>query len=167
MSNLQQRSNEQKLRALSVHGGTRQTSLRLDGVTWSAIDYLAAREGIRWQDWASRVIDTNFETNNMAAELRQAAIQQLLDTIGQGSNEVLLPEYHAILGNAYSRVDDATLAKVLDAAFILHRDNSFVSFSVIVGFLGDAERKPFLCVQNHLQGAPHLLATIEGRGGLV
>ncbi|SBT03888.1 conserved hypothetical protein [Candidatus Accumulibacter aalborgensis] len=162
----QKTSREPRLRALSLSGGTRQTSLRLDGITWSAIDLLAARQGIRWQDWATRIIDANSQTGNMAGELRQAVIEELLDaTIGHESSVVTLPEHHAILGASYHRVHDQVLDTALIGASVLHRDDSFVSFSVIVGGLDGDAPKPFLCIQNRLQGEPHLLAVVENFGG--
>lgn len=154
-------SNEQKLRSLSVGGGTRQTSLRLDTVTWAAIDHLAAREGLRWQEWANRVIDANRGTSNMAGELRKAVIEQLLANADQGSAQIQLPEPHTMLGTSYSKLNDADLADKLADAFILHRDDSFESFSVIVGFLNDEARQPFLCVQNRLRGAQHMFAALQ------
>ena len=164
--NSQLQDKSQKLRTLSVHGGTKQTSLRLDSITWTAIDYLASRDGIRWQDWATRVIDANYETNNMAGELRQAVIQQLMGINGENSGEVLLPEYHAILGTSYKQLDDAGVDEALKRAVILHRNDSFVTFTIIAGFLSNEEGMPFLCIRNNLRGARHLLTTgsEHGRG---
>jgi predicted DNA-binding ribbon-helix-helix protein len=159
MKSHQKRTQNQKLRALSFPGGSKQTSLRLDNITWSAIEFLAARHGIRWQDWACRVLSECPDTPNMASELRQAAFQQLLATVGQGSDMVPLQAYHELLGKSYRRLDDKALSAALKQALVVHRDDSFVSFSVIVGFLADEDRQPFLCVQNRLQGSLHMLAT--------
>lgn len=44
--------------------GIGRTSFRLEDTTWTALDMLAAKRGIRWQNWASEVLATQPDAPN-------------------------------------------------------------------------------------------------------
>lgn len=63
-----------KIRLLPRTNG-KNTSIRLDIFTWDAIEHLASKYSQTWQQWANAVLDAKPKTNNMAGELRRAALQ--------------------------------------------------------------------------------------------
>jgi predicted DNA-binding ribbon-helix-helix protein len=153
----QQVKQDQKLRALARHDGT-QTSLRLDNTTWTAIDLLARERGIRWQEWATEALEAAPDTINMAGELRQASMTQLLDRLG-ASPEVTISGTHQVLGRRYERLGDQGLADTLKDASIVHQDGAFGAFRLTVGHLDDGRQTAFICIESRLSGDQHLLIT--------
>ena len=60
-------------------GQKRRLPLRLDAATWQAVEILASRSGITWQDWCARVLQSaGNDSTNMTAVVRSAAMDGLL-----------------------------------------------------------------------------------------
>lgn len=150
----EQVNSDLKIRLLPRTDG-RTTSIRLDIFTWDAIEHLASKYDQTWQQWANTVLNAKPETNNMAGELRRAVIHQLMhDTAGAGT--VGLPSSHQIAGKSYKRMTDAETARFLKEAHVIHEDQRFTIFSVVIGYHGPAQT-PFICVKNQLLGGLNLL----------
>jgi len=150
-----------KIRLLPRTNG-KNTSIRLDIFTWDAIEHLASKYSQTWQQWANAVLDAKPKTNNMAGELRRAALHQLMyDTAGAGT--VALSSSHQIAGKSYKRMTDAETERFLKEAQVLHEDRRFTIFSVVIGYHGPSQT-PFVCVRNQLLGGLNLLMESDGNG---
>ncbi|MEJ1644202.1 hypothetical protein SMA60_28700, partial [Escherichia coli] len=84
----------------------------LEDTTWTALDMLAAKRGIRWQDWASEVLATQPDAPNRTALIRAALADELMaerivHLTEAGSVEA--DTHHEIIGNGYWRINDEQL----------------------------------------------------------
>jgi len=72
---------------------------------------------------------------------------------------------HPIVGDGYYPLGDSELEIELAEATIVERNPMFGSFTFIVGYRNPAYAadgktpEPFVCIQNHLAGHPHLFIT--------
>lgn len=141
--------------------GFGRTSFRLEETTWAALDMMAAKRGIRWQDWAAEVIATQPEAPNKTALLRAALADELMTEqfIAMGeAGAVATNVSHEIMGNGYWRLNDEQLETELEGATITTRDNSFVAFTLITGYRSKAYGgEAFVIVQNALRDGLHLM----------
>lgn len=141
--------------------GFGRTSFRLEEKTWAALDMMAAKRGIRWQDWAAEVIAAQPDAPNKTALLRAALADELMTEqfISMGeSGAVATNVPHEIIGNGYWRLNDDELAEELEGATITTRDNSFVAFTLITGYRSKSfGGQPFVIIQNELRGGLHAL----------
>jgi predicted DNA-binding ribbon-helix-helix protein len=156
-------------RSVTLTSG-KKTTLVLEASTWDAIDYIAARECRRWQDWAKEVLDANPDTDNTTGTIRTAAIGSLLARqlgADQATHTQALDAEHEIVGNEYYRLDDEALQSELDAARITHRDSAFNGFEVIAGYRGipGEPLAPFLCVRSALRDDLHAFIVKTDEGG--
>ena len=141
--------------------GIGRTSFRLEDTTWTALDMLAAKRGIRWQDWASEVLATQPDAPNRTALIRAALADELMaerivHLTEAGSVEA--DTHHEIIGNGYWRINDEQLQSELDGATIVTRDNSFAAFTLLTGYRDKSYGgSPFVIIQNELRGQLHLL----------
>lgn len=141
--------------------GVGRTSFRLEDTSWTALDMLAAKRGIRWQDWASEVLATQPDAPNKTALLRAALADELMTeqviALGEaGAVATNIP--HEITGNGYWRLNDEQLEQELTDATITTRDNSFVAFTLITGYRAKAlGGNAFVIVQNALRDGLHLM----------
>ena len=141
--------------------GNGRSSFRFETTTWDAIDRMAAKRGIRWQDWARDVLAAQPEAPNKAALLRVALADELmaeqLIVLGD-AGPVETNINHEIIGNGYWRLNDEELESELDGAVSTIRDNSVTAFTFITGYrrkdLGGA---PFVIMQNALRDGLHLM----------
>ncbi|WP_438279554.1 hypothetical protein [Pseudomonas alabamensis] len=144
--------------------GTGRTSLRFEDTTWAAIDALAVKRGIRWQDWARDVIAQKPGAPNKSAAIRAALADELLTeqfaalTEGGSVGIAELGETHEVAGSGYYRLNDEQLASELEDASITTRDNSFGSFVLHIGRRSDSfGGEPFIAIENMLKGHLHLM----------
>jgi len=149
-----------KTRTADLTGAGRAT-FRFEDTTWTALDMLAAKRGIRWQDWAREVLETQPDAPNKAALLRAALADELMteQVIALGeAGAVATNVSHEIMGNGYWRLNDVELAGELEGATITTRDNSFVAFTLITGYRNKASGgEAFVIVQNALRDGLHLM----------
>lgn len=146
-------------RSLTMSGG-KKTTLVLDTETWAAIDYIAACEGRRWQEWANGALEASPDTGTRAGTIRTAAMSSLLArqlAADDAMHTQTLDESHEIIGTEYYRLDDQALQSELDAARITHRDSAFNGFEVIAGYRGlpGEPAAPFLCIRSALRDDLH------------
>lgn len=144
--------------------GTGRTSLRFEETTWAAIDAIAVKKGIRWQDWAREVIASKPGAPNKSAVIRAALADDLLTeqfaalAEESGAGVAALSEPHDIAGTGYYRIDDEQLASELGDASTITRDASFGSFVLHIGrrstYFGG---EPFVIIENLLKGQLHLM----------
>lgn len=141
--------------------GIGRTSFRLEVTTWTALDMLAAKRGIRWQDWAREVLATQPDAPNKTALLRAALADELMteQVIALGeAGAVATNVPHEITGNGYWRLNDEQLEQELAGATITTRDNSFVAFTLITGYRSkEYGGEAFVIVQNALRDGLHLM----------
>ncbi len=75
------------------------------------------------------------------------------------------PIWHPIIGSGYYPINDEELEIELAGAEIVESNAMFGTFTLIVGyrnkaFSADGETaQPFLCIQNHAAGLPHLFTS--------
>jgi predicted DNA-binding ribbon-helix-helix protein len=147
-----------------VLSGTGRTSLRLEDTTWSAIDAIAYRDGVRWQQWAAELIARSPGHLSKISVLRAAVAEELLaeqfaamaEESASGMAE--LSEPHEITGTGYYRIDDNQLATELADATTITRDDSFGSFVLHIGRRSTSYGgEPFVIVENMLKGQLHLM----------
>lgn len=141
--------------------GIGRTSFRLEDTTWTALDMLAAKRGIRWQNWASEVLATQPDAPNRTALIRAALADELMTeqihTIAE-SGSVEADSHHEIIGNGYWRLNDEQLQSELDGATIITRDSSFAAFTLLTGYKDKSYGgSPFVIIQNELRGQLHLM----------
>lgn len=141
--------------------GNGRSSFRFETTTWDLIDRMAAKRGIRWQQWARDVLAAQPDAPNKAALLRAALADELMTEqfISMGeSGAVATNVPHEIIGNGYWRLNDDELAEELEGATITTRDNSFVAFTLITGYRSKSfGGQPFVIIQNELRGGLHAL----------
>jgi len=149
-----------KTRTADLTGAGRAT-FRFEDTTWTALDMLAAKRGIRWQDWAREVLATQPDAPNKAALLRAALADELMteQVIALGeAGAVATNTPHEITGNDYWRLNDEQLEQELAGATITTRDNSFVAFTLITGYRSkEYGGEAFVIVQNALRDGLHLM----------
>lgn len=155
-------------RSVTLNSG-KKTTLALEVATWNAIEYVAASEGRRWQEWAKTVLDANPNTDNTTGTIRTAAMGSLLARqlkADQASHTQALDDEHEIIGTEYYRIDDEALQIELDAARITHRDSAFNGFEVIAGYRGipGEPPAPFLCVRSALRDDLHAFIVKADQG---
>lgn len=148
-----------QVRSLTMSGG-KKTTLVLETETWAAIDYIAACEGRRWQEWANEALETHPDVGTSAGTIRTAAMSTLLSrqlANDDATHTQALDESHEIVGTEYYRIDDQALQSELDAARITHRDSAFNGFEVIAGYRGipGEPAAPFLCIRSALRDDLH------------
>lgn len=146
-------------RSLTVSGG-KKTTLVLETETWAAIDYIAACEGCRWQEWANQALEVHSDTGTSAGTIRTAVMGALLArqlAADAATHTQALDESHEIIGAEYYRLDDEALRSELEAARITHRDSAFNGFEVIAGYRGipGEPAAPFLCIRSGLRDDLH------------
>lgn len=149
-----------KTRTADLTGAGRAT-FRFEDTTWAALDMLAAKRGIRWQDWAREVLATQPDAPNKAALLRAALAEDLMNeqviTLGE-SGAVATNVPHEITGNGYWRLNDDELQSELEGATITTRDSSFAAFTLLTGYRAESYGgEPFVIIQNELRGQLHLM----------
>jgi len=149
-----------KTRTADLTGAGRAT-FRFEDTTWAALDMLAAKRGIRWQDWAREVLATQPDAPNKAALLRAALAEDLMNeqviTLGE-SGAVATNVPHEITGNGYWRLNDDELQSELEGATITTRDSSFAAFTLLTGYRAESYGgQPFVIIQNELRGQLHLM----------
>ena len=149
-------NDSKQTRGITLNDG-KKTSLHLEAEAWAAVDYIADREGRKWQRWACEVLDAGKDVSNYSSAIRAAVMVNFLNRQRAIDNEAstqVLDEHHEIIGTEYYRLDDEALKSELDAARITHRDSAFAGFEIIAGYRGipgDPEA-PFLCVRSTLRG---------------
>lgn len=141
--------------------GKGRSSFRFETTTWDAIDRMAAKRGIRWQDWARDVLAAQPAAPNKAALLRAALADELMTeqfmALGE-AGPVETNVNHPIIGNGYWRLNDERLQIELEGATITTRDNSFVAFTLITGYRSkQSGGEPFVIIQNALRDGLHLM----------
>ncbi|EPT6930469.1 ribbon-helix-helix domain-containing protein [Cronobacter turicensis] len=141
--------------------GNGRSSFRFETTTWDTIDRMAAKRGIRWQDWARDVLAAQPDAPNKAALLRIALADELMTEQLMPSGDAGPVEAninHEIMGNGYWRLNDEELEGELAGATITTRDNSFVAFTLITGYRSkESGGQPFVIVQNALRDRLHLM----------
>lgn len=141
--------------------GVGRTSFRLEDTSWTMIDMLAARRGIRWQDWAGEVLATQPEAPNKTALLRAALADELMaeQFFALGDPGAVEANFnHEIIGNGYWRINEEQLKTELDGATIVTRDSSFAAFTLLTGYRAKScGSQPFVIIQNELRGQLHLM----------
>lgn len=152
-----------KVRTASVSGDGTRTSFRFDVPTWTALDMVAAEEGISWIDWCVRAIESRPAASSKASAIRACLADALLaqhfkalaEEAGTGPRE--LQQDHPIVGTGYYCLDDETLAAELDSADITERNDGFEGFTLIVGYRAKSlGGNAFICIENRLKGGFHL-----------
>ncbi|HHH2127374.1 TPA: hypothetical protein ACPZUW_000228 [Yersinia enterocolitica] len=149
-----------KTRTADLTGAGRAT-FRFEDTAWMAMDMLAAKRGVRWQDWAREVLATQPDAPNKAALLRAALADELMTDQVIALSEagaVATNVSHAIVGNGYWRLNDEELQSELEDATITTRDSSFSAFTLLTGYTGKSSGgSPFVIIQNELRGQLHLM----------
>ncbi|WP_459176851.1 ribbon-helix-helix domain-containing protein [Ewingella americana] len=141
--------------------GVGRTSFRLDETMWTALDMLAAKRGIRWNDWASNVLACQPEAPNKTALLRAALADEMMTeqvlALGE-AGPVATNTNHEVIGNGYWRLDDLELQAELKGANIVIRDSSFVAFTLLTGYRNkESGSAPFVIIHNNLRDQLHLM----------
>jgi len=156
-------TNTYKVRTAELTG-TGRTSLRFEETTWAAIDAVAIKKGIRWQDWARKAIASKPGAPNKSAVIRAALADELLTeqfaalAEESGSGVAAISEPHAIAGTGYYRIDDEQLASELGSASTITRDAGFASFVLHIGRRSASYGgEPFVIIENLLKGQLHLM----------
>ncbi len=156
-----------KVRSATV-SGTGRTSFRFDVSTWAAIDMVAEQAGMSWVNWATKVIEGRPHAKSKAAAVRAALADALMAEQFKAmegemaAGPMPLADMHPIIGEGYYRLDDETLALELAEAQVILRDDSFVGFTMIVGYRDKAfGGNPFVCVENRLRNSLHLFIVKE------
>lgn len=67
-----------KMRAVDLEGNGRRQGIRLEDVTWNAVDYLCAKRKIKWTQWVKEQLEKYPDSKNMTAVLRYEVIRQTL-----------------------------------------------------------------------------------------
>lgn len=67
-----------KMRAADFEGNGRRQGIRLEDVTWNAVDYLCAKRKIKWPQWVKEQLAKYPDSKNMTGVLRYEAIRQIL-----------------------------------------------------------------------------------------
>jgi predicted DNA-binding ribbon-helix-helix protein len=67
-----------KMRAADLDGNGCRQGVRLEDVTWNAVDYLCAKRKIKWHEWIKEQLAKYPDSNNMTAVLRYEVIRQTL-----------------------------------------------------------------------------------------
>jgi predicted DNA-binding ribbon-helix-helix protein len=142
--------------------GTGRSSLRLEESTWAAIDSIALRAGVRWQDWAREIIRKKPHFNKTgvirAAVAEELMADQFVAMAQLGFIADSISEPHAVLGAGYYRLDDAQLKVELEGADVTTQDDSFGAFVLYAGTRAPAlGGEPFVVIQNQLKGFLHLM----------
>jgi len=141
--------------------GNGRSSFRFETTTWDAIDRMAAKRGIRWQQWARDVLATQPDAPNKAALLRAALADELMTEqlmVAGDAGPVETNVTHEIIGNGYWRLNDEQLKNELESAVITIRDNTFTVFSLITGYRSkELGGEPFVIMQNALRDGLHLM----------
>lgn len=156
-----------KVRSATVTG-TGRTSFRFDTSTWAALDMVAEQAGMSWTEWAARAIAARPHAKSKAAAVRAALADALmLEQFNAMAEEraagpKALADEHPIVGAGYYRLDDKTLALELDDAEVTLRDDSFESFTLIVGYRDKSVGgNAFICAENRLRDGLHLFIVKE------
>lgn len=156
-----------KVRSAAV-AGTGRTSFRFDTSTWAAIDLVAEQAGMTWVEWAAKAIAGRPHRKSKASAVRAAVADALMAEQFKVMAEeapagpMNLDDDHPIVGAGYYRLDDKTLALELEDAEITLRDDSFESFTLIVGYRSKSfGGNAFVCVENRLRDGLHLFLARE------
>jgi len=138
--------------------GSKRTGLKLDGATWQAVDWLAAKRGVTWQDWCKSVVGATPAGDNITATVRAAAMNELLEaTIFEGRGEWLETiNFHPFMRNS-AMLNDAQLEDILAGATVQGREN-FGGFTVIFGH--DEGGQDCVWVRNGLRDGLHFAFVI-------
>jgi predicted DNA-binding ribbon-helix-helix protein len=149
-------------RMVPLEGGKR-AGIKLDGPTWQAIEWLAARDNKTWQQWCAAVITTTPSSQNTTAAIREAAMDDLLSSAifeGRGAQLEVMAEHPLMKDSAV--LSDQQLAKILSGATV-QGWNDFGGFSI--GFGHDEYGQSCIWVKNGLRDHQHfafLVPSLEG-----
>lgn len=152
----------QRSRTIELVPGAKRTSLKFDISTWAAIDLIAERNGIKWQEWARRVVAAHPDTYNKAGVIRSAVADELLAGIAAvaPANRDTPQIAHPML-SGFSVVGEAEFLPELRAARIVYSCD-FGGFVFHAGNrAADYGGEPAIFIENKMRGELSVLLTNE------
>jgi hypothetical protein len=152
---------KQRIRSRSVEltPGRGRTTLKFDASTWAAIDLVAERKRIDWQDWARQAVAADPGANNKSRTIRAALTDELLGEIAEEPAEHPAPEIlHPMLAG-YHVVGEPEFFPELTAARIVYAVD-LGGFVLHAGFRShDFGDQPALFIENKIRGGLSVVLT--------
>ena len=136
--------------------GSKRTGIRLDPATWIAVDWLAARKGLKWAEWVREIVRNRPDTDNMTAVIREAAMDGILvETVlakRATLRESIAADHPMLIASAI--MDDSDLAEHMGNCEI-HGSEDFGGFTLHAG--NDEFQRPCVWIENNLRNCPHVV----------
>lgn len=148
---------EAQTRTLDLRDGKR-TTLRFDVATWRAIETLADGDGIRWTEWARRLIAANPGAENMHAVIRSAAVEGLLAESILSQRAEQLSAVGTVLLEGCAILDDGQLAQEMEQGSVEGAPVDMIGFQLLAGV--DRHNQPTIWVRNGLRDGLHVAITM-------
>ena len=143
---------EQKMRSLDTGAGNR-TGIRLDAVTWEAVDWIAEQQGRKWSEWARELLQKHPDAINVTALLRNAVTETLLvQTLSQERGPDLSAMHASALMRDSAALSDAQLDNILKGATV-QGESDFGGFTVMFGH--DEHGQDCVWIRNGLRDRQH------------
>lgn len=61
---------------------TRRTTIAMEVEFWSALDFIASKEGVSWHDWI--IQNTDIQSNGRASKVRIGVLNRLINSCQKG-----------------------------------------------------------------------------------
>lgn len=142
---------ESEQRMLRLSDGKR-LPVRLDGATWTAIDWLSNQAGMPWSNWCATVIEGSPDSSNVTATIRSAAMGGILNaTIF--ADRVALSERVGPIGRCLQACDDREFNDVLNHASV-EKTMNFGGYAVAAGI---SDGCVCFLIKNNMKNLPNLI----------
>jgi hypothetical protein len=148
----------QRMVPLSDGSGDR-AGIKLDTASWTAIEWLAAQEGITWQQWCLAVIKKAPEGVNLTATVRSAAMDAILNATVFADRAEAFASPQALgfsMAGVCWRPEDFQYA--LDQATVIEGRQDLGSVEIISGI--DEFGRVCFYVRNKLEDCPSMTISV-------
>ncbi len=153
---------ETKMRTFEL-GGVRK-GLRLDSATWTALDWMAKQQGVKWAELVRSKLAGIPDPDNMTATIREAVMDELLTrTIfhDERAEGLAAMEQHSLLKDS-GMLNDEQLEDILSKATV-QGESDFGGFAIAFG--QDEYGQECVWVINGLRDGLHFAFVVNDRKG--
>lgn len=149
---------EGKTRTLELDG--RRASVRLDPMTWQAIDLIAEEKGVKWAEWALDLIANNPDADNRHAVIRAAVMRELMEhhLFSERADEQYNPASGMLASQFVGTLDDDQLRDEQTAGTVNNGCIDLIGFSVQAG--ADMHGRACIWITNGLRDQRHFVIAL-------
>jgi predicted DNA-binding ribbon-helix-helix protein len=140
------------MRTLDLDGT--KTSIRLDEATWTAVDLVSERRGMKWAQWAREVLLADPDTDNKTGAVRAAAMQAVMEEVFRQERADQLGEFTTVGFRLAGQCDDEQFAQSMAEAHI-EGEADYIGFKVRSGI--DEHGCVAFWIENGLRDGAHVV----------